>query len=378
MDRTALRTADAAGRHVRAEATRAISEAWLLAERINELNCLYQISRIFGKSDHDLDRTMQVVVELLPSAWQHSEVARARIVVRGRRFTSPGFRETPWEQTCPIIVKGQAAGLVTVSYSEERPEYDEGPFLTSERSLLNTVSQRLGDFIQKEDARDELLAYQESLRSLTAQLALSEQRERRRLAEGLHDRIGQALALVSLKLAQARGTTKDPSLMAMLDEVRDLTGEIITETRSLTFELCPPILYEFGLRQAVEWLGRQFHQNHGLEVRIEHCGDLEGLSEELRATLFQATRELLNNVVKHAQAQHALVRLAGETETLAITVQDDGKGVEPARLTSHLSGHDGFGLFNIRERLSHLGGSMQVLSRPGEGTVIRLKVARDA
>jgi signal transduction histidine kinase len=132
------------------------------------------------------------------------------------------------------------------------------------------------------------------------------------------------------------------------------------------------------LRQAVEWLGRQFQQNHGLEVRVEHRGDFEKLSEELRATLFQATRELLNNVVKHAQAQHALVRLAGETDTLAITVQDDGKGVEPALLTAHLAGHDGFGLFNIRERLAYLGGSMQVLSRPGEGTVIRLKVARDA
>ena len=261
---------------------------------------------------------------------------------------------------------------------DERPECDEGPFLIEERSLLNAVSQRLGSYVEREQAREQLVVHQDNLRSLAAQLAVSEQQERRRVAELLHDRVGQTLALLSIKLAQARGATDDLSLNEMLSEAKELVGELIEETRSLTFELCPPILYELGLHQAVEWLGEEFQRGCGLEVRVEQEGDPGLLSENLRTTLYQAIRELLTNVAKHAEARNVSVTLSGRGDRVIIVVADDGKGMGPQESASRHTAHHGFGLFNVQERITYLGGSMQLDSREGSGTSVRLEVPRDA
>lgn len=361
-----------------ASATERGSEARLLLERVKELNCLYGISRLFERDGERLDDTLQAVVELLPPAWQHADVATARIELNLSRYATPGFRETPWIQTCPVIVLGEPTGRVTVAYMEERPESDEGPFLAEERSLLNAVSQRLGSYVEREQARQQLAVHQDKLRSLAAQLAVSEQQERRRVAELLHDRIGQTLALLSIKLAQTRGSTDDPAVKEMLSETQGLVGDLISETRFLTFELCPPILYELGLHQAVEWLGEEFQNGCGLEVQIEQHGDPGRLSDDLRTTLFQAVRELLTNVAKHAGARTARVTLSGSGDTVIVAVADDGKGMDTSELAAGLTEHHGFGLFNIRERLNYLGGTMQVSSQVGHGTTVTLEVPCDA
>jgi two-component system, NarL family, sensor kinase len=354
------------------------SEAWLLAERVKELNCLYRISRLFERDGEPLDKTLTGVVRLLPPAWQYDEVAEARIELHGRIYSTEGFRETPWEQSCPIVVLGETAGRVTVCYLEERPEGDEGPFLHEERSLLNAVSQRLGGLIEREQAREQLVRYQENLRSLAAQLAVGEQQERRRIAELLHDRVGQTLALMSLKLAQARSLAPHPELDAILADAQEIAGRLTAETRSLTFELCPPILYELGFTHAVDWLAEQFEEQCGLDVELVVEGDFDPESEQLRTTLFQAVRELLTNVVKHAEARRATIRLAERGPSLLVSVEDDGLGIESADLATRMSPHDGFGLFNIRERLMYLGGALRAERRPGGGTLVTLEAPRDA
>jgi len=352
------------------------SEAWLLRERLKELDCLYSISRLFERDGQRLDDTLRAVVELLPRAWQHEGIAGARIELRGRYHATDDFRETLWEQTCPIVVLGETAGWVTIAYREERPECDEGPFLAEERSLLNAVAQRLGGLIEREEARRQLLAHQHDLRSLAAQLARTEQQERRHIAELLHDRIGQALALLSIRLGEARASTEDPRLRKLLTETQEMAGQVLAETRFLTFELCPPILYELGLFQAVDWLGEQFQERHELTVRVSQTGEVQNISEQLRSMLFQAIRELLTNVVKHAGAAEATIALSGDTDRILVAVTDDGAGVPD--LDGRITEHGGFGLFNIRERLSFLGGRMHVRSGLGTGTTVTLEVPRHA
>jgi len=354
------------------------SEARLLLERVKELDCLYGISRVFEQDGARLDDTLQAVVELLPPAWQHVDVAEARIELNERYYVTSAFCETRWMQTCPVTILGEVAGWVTVAYVDERPECDEGPFLAEERSLLNAVSQRLGSYVEREQARQQLMLHQANLRSLAAQLAASEQRERRRVAELLHDRVGQTLALLSIKLAQARGVTDDPALKGMLSETKELVGGLITEIRSLTFELCPPILYELGLHQAVEWLGEELQRGCGLEVWVAQEGDPGLLSENLRTTLYQAVRELLTNVVKHAEARSVSVTLSGRADQVIVAVEDDGKGMVAPLFASSLVAHHGFGLFNLRERLTFIGGSMRVDSHEGGGTTVTLVAPRDA
>jgi signal transduction histidine kinase len=153
-----------------------------------------------------------------------------------------------------------------------------------------------------------------------------------------------------------------------LDEVRQLIDESLQQTRSLVFQLSPPVLYELGLEQAIEWLAEQMQQRHGLHTEFHRDRDPKPLDEEVSIVLFQAVRELLLNVAKHAQATCAAVTIARENGSVRVTVDDDGIGFHPDDALSLAGGPRGFGLFNIRERLELLGGRLEIASSPERGT----------
>ncbi len=216
-------------------------------------------------------------------------------------------------------------------------------------------------------AEGRVSAYQDQLRSLASQLSIAEERERRSLAADLHDQVGQALAIIKLKLGLVRQHVADPDAGPHLDEIRALLDEAISHTRSLTFDLSPPILYELGLEPALEWLAEQFQQKYGIPVQMHDDGQLKPLGDDVRGMLFRAVRELLINVAKHARAQNVALTVNRIEGSISIQVKDDGAGfdgrdsMQPAR---------GFGLFNIRERLTAIGGRLGIESERGHGATI--------
>jgi PAS domain S-box-containing protein len=227
------------------------------------------------------------------------------------------------------------------------------------------VFQMVENIQDRKSSEEQLLAYQEQLQSLASELSLSEERERRRIATNLHDRIGQSLAFARLKLASLSG-------QGGIKEVRELIEQAIIDTRSLTFELSPPVLYELGLVPALEWLARKIQQDHGIQTKFHDDGQPKPMEDNFRVVLFQAVRELLVNVVKHARATHARVLLRREADALRIIVEDDGVGFEVSNLAAKADANRTFGLFNIRERVEYLGGRVKIRSEPGSGTRVTL------
>lgn len=203
---------------------------------------------------------------------------------------------------------------------------------------------------------------------MASQLSLAEERERRRIATELHDRIGQTLAICKIKLGALRASASSTGLSGPLDEIHKLVEEIIQETRSLTFEVSSPILYELGLEAAVEWLAEQIQEKYGLLSHFEDDRQPKPLDDDVSVLLFQAVRELLANVAKHAQARNVKVSIRRDDTNIKITVEDDGNGFDTSDTVSHWSRTEGFGLFSIRERLDYLGGRLEVESEPGHGT----------
>jgi PAS domain S-box-containing protein len=218
----------------------------------------------------------------------------------------------------------------------------------------------------RKNAEEQVLAYQAQLQSLASEVALSEERERRRIATNLHDQIGQSLAFVRLKLAAAEANN------ALIPELRGLIDQAISDTRSLTFELSPPVLYELGLVAAVEWLARKIQKEHGIQTRFHDDGQPKPLDENLRIVLFQAVRELLVNIAKHARASHAQVLLRRDSDAMRIVIEDDGIGFEMSKVRSAREAAKSFGLFNVRERVEYLGGRVKISSEPGRGTRVTL------
>ena len=335
-----------------------------LGERVKELRCLYEISRLREQPDLPIGDLLQRVAELIPPAWQYPEITCARITLGDQEYTTAGFKTTRWLQAAPIVAQGEQVGQVEVYYLEQRPKLAEGPFLAEERHLLDVIAERLGRIIEHARGQEQLVDYQWQLRRLASELSLSEERERRRVAVELHDGVGQLLALIKIKLAGLREGGEDGGLL----EVLALVDQAIAQTRSLTFELSPLVLHELGFEAALEWLAAQLRDQLRIEVEFSDDGSEKLLGEELQVALFQAARELLHNVAKHAQATRVAVSVRRDNGEICVSVADDGAGFDPAEQAQRRGTQRGFGLFSIRERLRHLGGRAEITSAVGHGT----------
>lgn len=217
---------------------------------------------------------------------------------------------------------------------------------------------------------DERRIYQDRLRALSSEIQLAEERERRRIARDLHDSIGQTLAITKMKLDQLGESVPDQA--EILEEICGLVDSAISGTRFLTFEISPNILYELGLEAALEWLTERIAERHGMDIEFNDDGCLKPLNDSSRFLLFRAARELLFNVVKHAQTNRAGVSVSKKGGNIRIEVRDDGEGFDPARLRRQSRDSMGFGIFSIRERLDSLGGYLSIESQPGGGSVFTL------
>jgi PAS domain S-box-containing protein len=138
--------------------------AWDLKERVKELNCLYGVAGIVERHDLDLREMLQLMLEIVPPAWQYPEIACARIVLRDAEYRGGDFVETRWRLSSDICVRGERTGAIEVFYVEERPDRDEGPFVVEERELLDALAERMARLVERKEMEEELKASEERYR----------------------------------------------------------------------------------------------------------------------------------------------------------------------------------------------------------------------
>jgi len=249
--------------------------------------------------------------------------------------------------------------------------------LYSEAGELSRWVSVIRDVTEENRKEEKLAQYRRKLRALAAELTLVEARERRAIAAQLHENVSQLLATAKMKVAPLRTALGAGLSGERLAEVQGLVEEALGETRSLTYQLSPPILYQLGLEAALKWLAENSERQHGFGVTFTRQGESAALGEETSVVLFSAVRELLVNVAKHARARVVDVRLRWFEDAIEVLVHDDGQGFR-----THVApdgagipeSHDGFGLFNIQERVGDLGGRLRLRSEPGKGTAIKIRL----
>ena len=218
----------------------------------------------------------------------------------------------------------------------------------------------------------ELARSHEEMKTVSFELIWAEEKERERIAGELHDQVGQSLLLAKMKLDALADRITDDTLRSSALEASSLVTVSISDIRSLTFRMRPPLLDTAGIDTVLKWLCSSVSSDYDLQV--EFAGECQpaSLSVETRYTLYQAVRELLINAAKHARTQRAQVSLTASDDTIVVSVTDEGIGFDaPAAILKHID-NGGFGLYNVRQRIEYLGGSCAIESAPGRGTRITL------
>ena len=261
-------------------------------------------------------------------------------------------------------------GQVRNVHQVSSPEFDESG------RLIRTVG-TIQDITERKAYESELIKHQKQLQRLSSELSLAEERERRNIATELHDSIVQTLALAKIKLGESRKRMARSEPETRIEEVRDLLDQSLRESRSLISEISPPMLYELGLEPALEWLADHFEARHDLILKIKVDLPANPLSRSIEVFIYQSVRELLLNIIKHAQATRASVVLSQKDDQVSLVVKDDGVGCDSNEIGLQVTNSGGFGLFNLRERVGFFGGHLTIESDSGTRVSLSLPLDSD-
>lgn len=372
-DVTALRRTEEALRRSEAVLKRAQEIAhlgsWELDLRKNELIWSDEVYRIFGLQPQAFPGTYEAFLDHVhPDDREAVDEAYRGSIREGRDLYEIEHR----------VVR---AGTGEVRFVHERGEHArdaDGQIIRSigmvhditERKQAEEELHRYRSHLEElvEQRTDQLQQNQRRLRALATDLVQAEQRERQRVAGLLHDEVAQTLGALKMQLAVLR--MKCPEATDELGSSITMAEDAVKQTRGIMTELSPPVLQRFGLVKAVHWWGEVLHERHGLKVAVTAPDGTVGLDDVMQTALFQAIKELLQNVAKHAGVSEASVQIGCGEGVVRVSVTDNGVGFEPGEVTTTDRG--GFGLFSIKERFAHLGGNMEISSAPGQGTTVKL------
>ena len=335
--------------------------------------------RIYGYSA--AEAIGQPITMLIPSTLLHEETGILEKIRQGERidhYETVRQRKDGSQVFVSLTVSPikDASGRLIGASKSARDITEHKRIEADLRALTEELDRRV-------DQRTRALTEsQERLRGLATELSLAEERVRRRIANELHDYLGQLLVVCRLKLTQAtqhmkeskalQHVLKDSPVMPHLQDADRMLQDSISYSRSLVAQLTPPVLREFGLVMALTWLADQMKQ-HGLTVLLKPDVLSVDLREDQAILLFQSVRELLMNVVKHAGVSEATLAIHQTNEQVfTVTVADKGHGFDLSGEQAATDKH--FGLFSIRERMDAIGGSLQISTVVGQGTTAILSV----
>ncbi len=250
-------------------------------------------------------------------------------------------------------------------------------FVPDEIKLVQAIANQVAVAIENARLVQVVKIHTQELKELSSQLMKAQENERKKIAQELHDQVGQMLQSMKMNLDRIKrflsadpqriGETKD-----WLVDIESLLSQTIDDIRTLTFDLRPSMLDDFGLFSTLRWYLDDYTRRSNLKVFLKGKEEKYRFPLEVEVNLYRIIQEALTNVAKHAQATEVVVFLSRKHSTAILSVKDNGKGFDAHKLLS--SPHKGTGIFNMNERVNLLGGSFEIVSEPGKGTRVNVKI----
>jgi signal transduction histidine kinase len=206
---------------------------------------------------------------------------------------------------------------------------------------------------------------------LSRQLVVVQESERRRLASELHDQVGQMLTGLQFSLEMCKALPDD-EVKTSLAASQEIVKEIIAQVREISLHLRPSLLDDMGLHDCLEWHIERYSKQTGIHVQFAEDGLAEKrFPSEIEITVFRTIQEALTNIARHAGVQEARVSIHVDMEDILVTIQDQGRGFDPEAAEAE---YESTGLGGMRERVNLIGGSFEIRSNPGRGTLVNARI----
>jgi len=230
------------------------------------------------------------------------------------------------------------------------------------------------DITPRKNLENKMVEYRESLKNLTTEMMLVEEKQRKEIAANIHDHLSQSLVISKIRLSDLEKEMETPKKQKEIGIVINHISEALENTRKITYDLSPPVLYELGLVEAIYWLAEKIENENQIKVNFETELTEINLSEPKLILVYRVIQEILNNAIKHSGANQIDILFTSKASGLQIVIKDKGKGFNELDLKSLRKKHTGFGLFAVKERLENLRGSFAINSAPGLGTEVKIFV----
>jgi signal transduction histidine kinase len=278
-----------------------------------------------------------------------------------------------------VISRLQKLALALVGFGQDqlslRLPADDPDEIGQLSKAFNNMSQRIEDEVAENRALSEHLYTESKQRGeLLKHLITAQEDERKRLARELHDDLGQALGALALQ-TEAIEQLIDKNPEGAINQL-DLTRDLITDTTDRMYELIlalrPSTLDDLGLVAALQTQAERFLNGSGIDFELNADGLTGRLEPEMETTLYRIYQEALNNVRRHSGAKKVSISISMSDGFLVSEIQDDGRGFDLSRYNSSNDDHHAWGLLGIKERVSQWGGEVEIITKPGRGTLIHL------
>lgn len=272
----------------------------------------------------------------------------------------------------PLFVENEIRGQLVIGYRRAHE------FAAREMRLLTSLAEKSSIALANAQLYDSLFSREKELEQLSGSRVRAQEEERRRIAREIHDSLGQMLTAIKFNveiLEDAADLQMEEDRKRLVD-IKTLLDNAMSEAREISYNLMPSVLVDFGLVPALQFLGEQFSKKNQLNVRV-HTNGVEGrLDSSIEVGLYRIAQEALNNIAKHADAHEVNVQLIGDSNSMRLIIEDDGKGFHINRFESQTDQRRGMGLVSMRERAASFNGVLVLESHPGRGTEIIVEIPR--
>lgn len=243
-------------------------------------------------------------------------------------------------------------------------------FSTPNEKGLAGLTIMIRDVTERNKARKNIELHQKNLATLSNELTMAEEKAKRHLAITLHDKLGQSLILANFKNNELNKKVKKPEHKKIISEISDFLEDAINESRNITYELSPPVLYEMGLVPAINWKLDEIEKNNNIKTSLINRSKSYEIDKRGQIILYRSISELLQNVIKHSKADKVNVSFRLLTNDYRITVSDNGVGFDFKSIRKKVLAQKKFGLFSIMERIKYIGGRVEIDAKHRRGTKI--------